>query len=96
MSAWGYLAPWWFAGPSGHRIRWGRVPPVGWLGKTCVVGSFWVPCARHLPLQGVPAYLRYLVAVANSGWTFLRVSLAYLTYLPLGGCPVGAPQVVHE
>ena len=51
---------------------------------------------RHLPLQGVRAYLRYLVAVANVGQFSLRVSLPDLTCLPLGGCPVGTSRVVHE
>ena len=55
-----------------------------WLGKTCVVGRHWVPRVRPLPLRGVRAYLRYLVAVANVGQFSLRVSLPDLTCLPLG------------
>ena len=67
-----------------------------WLGKTCIVGCHWVPRVQHLLLQGVRAYLQYLAAVANVGRFSLRVSLPDLTCLPLGGCPVGASQVVHE
>ena len=72
ISAWGYLDPWWLAGPSGHRTRWGWVPLVDWLGKTCVVGCHGVPRVRHPPLQGVRTYLRYLVAMANGGRFSLR------------------------
>ena len=53
-------------------------------------------CAWRLPLRGVPAYLRYLVAVASLSQSSLRVSLAYLIYLPWRVCPVGAPLVAHE
>ena len=53
-------------------------------------------CAWRLPLRGVPAYLRYLVAVASLNQSSLRVSLAYLIYLPWRVCPVGAPLVAHE
>ena len=66
------------------------------LWKTCVVGAPKVLCAWRLPLQGVPAYLGYLVAMASLSQSSLRLSLAYLIYLPWRVCPVGAPLVAHE